>query len=154
MRRKDREINDINEIEEIISKADVCRIAFADNNIPYIVTMNFGYTRGENKTLWFHSAHEGRKIDLIRKNAIVCFEMDIDHELYGGEKGCDWGMHFKSIVGYGKISIVTSGSERITGLDSIMEHYSGQSGFTYDEKVLDSTTVLKLEIDEISGKKR
>ena len=44
MRRADREISGTEEVEEIIRKADVCRIAFANENIPYIVTMNFGYT--------------------------------------------------------------------------------------------------------------
>ena len=68
MRRKEREITAIDEIEEIIGRCDVCRIALTDDNIPYIVTMNFGYSGGVQKKLFFHSAGEGRKIDIIRKN--------------------------------------------------------------------------------------
>ena len=49
MRKQDKEVTDIQLIEEIISRSDVCRIAFADNNIPYIVTMNFGYSGGDKK---------------------------------------------------------------------------------------------------------
>ncbi len=76
MRRKDREITGIGEIEVIISHADICRIALTENNMPYIVAMNFGYSGGEKKRLYFHCATEGRKIDMIRKNSYVCFQMD------------------------------------------------------------------------------
>ena len=82
MRRNEREVSEIAVIEEIIKKADVCRIALAVDNIPYIVTMNFGYTSTPEQVLFFHCANEGRKLDMIRKNNLVCFEMDIEHNLY------------------------------------------------------------------------
>ncbi len=107
MRRNEREITDILLMEEIIAKADVCRVAFANEDVPYIVTMNFGYQGGENPRFWFHGAGQGRKIDMIRKNDYVCFELDTDHEIYTGPRGCDWGMSYKSVVGYGNISIVS-----------------------------------------------
>jgi uncharacterized protein len=152
MRRADRQITDINEIESIISKADVCRVAFADNNTPYIVTMNFGYSGGPNPCLYFHCAPEGRKMDMIKKNNHVCFEMDTDHEIFGGEKGCDWGMKFKSVVGFGNISVLKERDTRINGLNCIMGHYSDRKSFSYDEKSLDMTMILKLEIEEMTGK--
>jgi uncharacterized protein len=99
MRRSDREISGIQEIEEIIQKADVCRIALANDNIPYIVTMNFGYIRNPKKTLFFHCANSGKKLDMLHKNNYVCFEMDIDHQLFRGKRSCDWGMRFSSIIG-------------------------------------------------------
>lgn len=154
MRRKDRLVKDNTDIELIISRSDVCRIAFADNNIPYIVTMNFGYLGGDNPCLYFHCAAEGRKIELINKNNMVCFEMDTDHILYKGENGCDWGMNYSSVVGYGRISILSHIDEKKRGLDSIMAHYSDQSDFIYDEKIMNRTTVLRLDIDEITGKKK
>ena len=154
MRRNDREISAIPEIEEIILKADVCRIALANDNDPYIVTMNFGYVNIPEQTLFFHCANEGKKLDMIRKNSKVCFEMDIDHKLYKGKKSCDWGMKFTSILGYGKIYIVTEKEEKIAGLNSIMAHYSGESEFIYDDNVLEQTSILKLEINEMTGKKK
>ena len=154
MRRHESAVTEIADIESIISCSDVCRIAFADNNIPYIVTMNFGYTGGENPCLYFHCAPEGRKIELIGKNNFVCFEMDTDHLLFKGDKGCDWGMKYSSVVGYGKISIVPSHEEKKRGLDSIMSHYSDRSDFTYDEKLFSHTAVLRLDIEEMTGKKK
>jgi nitroimidazol reductase NimA-like FMN-containing flavoprotein (pyridoxamine 5'-phosphate oxidase superfamily) len=154
MRRKERELEDISEIESIIRKSDVCRIAFANDNIPYIVTMNFGYVGGEDKCIYFHCAREGRKIEMIRRNSYVCFEMDTDHAIYEGEKGCDWGMNYSSIVGYGKISEIEDPAEKKSGLDHIMNHYGGSGVYSYDENILVRTKILRLDISEITGKKK
>jgi uncharacterized protein len=154
MRRKEREITKITDIESIILKSDVCRIALANENMPYIVTMNFGYSPGKPPILYFHCAREGRKLEMMRQNNFVCFEMDTDHCIQKGEKGCDWGMNYSSVVGYGRISIVEDNAERITGLNSIMDHYGGYGFYSYDEKVLSGTTILKLEISEMSGKRK
>lgn len=152
MRRKDRNVNNLAEIESIIQKADVCRIALTDNNLPYIVTLNFGYKKGNPSAFYFHCANEGRKIDMIEKNNIACFQMDVEHELITAKKACGFTMNFKSIVGYGKIVKVTSKEEKIEGLNYIMKQYTGKDKFEYEDKMLDKTTILKLEIDEITGK--
>jgi uncharacterized protein len=154
MRRKEREISGLADIELIISVADVCRIAIANDNTPYIVTMNFGYKEGQNPCLYFHCANEGRKLDMIRSNNYVCFEMDTDHVIYKGEKGCDWGMKFSSVVGYGKIFRVEDGSEKLNGLGIIMDHYGGKGSYSFDEQVLARTTVLRLEISQMTGKRK
>ncbi len=154
MRRKDRQINEISDLEQIISGSDVCRVAFADNNNPYIVTMNFGYSGGDQPCFYFHCANEGKKLEMLKKNNCVCFELDTDHELYEGDNGCDWGMKYSSVVGWGRIAIITEREPRITGLDCIMSHYSGRTQFSYDEKVLVNTTILRLDIEEMTGKKK
>jgi len=152
MRKQDREITDIQLIEEIISRSDVCRIALTDNNIPYIVTMNFGYSGGETKYLWFHCANVGRKLDMIRKNNYVCFEMDTDHLIAEGRIACDFTMKYSSIIGYGTISILEEPGEKKNGLDHIMYHYTGKREFSYKESTLARTTILRLEISEMTGK--
>ena len=153
MRRKEREITDIDEISSIISRCDVCRIALSDNNIPYIVTMNFGYTGVSGNKLYFHCAREGKKLEILSKNNIVCFQFDIDHQLEQGENACDFGMSYKSVVGWGKIKIITEEEEKKRGLDHIMSHYSDRVEFTYKQAVLDRTIVLCLDISEMKGKK-
>ena len=153
MRRKEKDASDIEQIEEIIRKADVCRIALANGNIPYIVTMNFGYTGVPDQKLYFHCAAQGRKLEMIKNNNWVCFEMDVDHQLYGGIKGCDLGMKFSSVVGYGNISIITEKEEVRTGLNFIMSHYAGEMEYSFDEKLIEKTTILRLDIVGMTGKK-
>ena len=119
-----------------------------------LYTMNFGYSGGDHPCFYFHCANEGKKLEMMRKNNFVCFELDTDHEIYEGENGCDWGMKFSSVVGYGKISVVTERNQENTGLDCIMSHYSDRTGFSYDERVLGNTTILRLDIDEMTGKRK
>lgn len=154
MRRNDRLITDSAKIEQIIKKSDVCRIAMIDDDLPYMVTMNFGYKPGNPAHLYFHCANEGRKLDIIKKNNTVCFQMDIDHELITADKACGYTMNFKSIVGYGQIKIVDSRKEKIEGLNYIMKQYTGKDSFDYPDKMLAATTILKLEVDRITAKRK
>ncbi len=154
MRRNDREITDFAVMESVFNEADVCRVAFADNSIPYIVTLNYGFLLGKKNVLYFHCAPEGRKINMLRKNGYVCFTLDTDHKLFEGKKACGWGMTFKSVVGYGSISIVEDPAERIEALDLIMNHYGGDGNYEYDEKQMTKTMILRLDISEMSGKQK
>ena len=81
MRRKDREIIDIEQIRDIIEKCKVCRLAMQDEEGLYLVPLNFGYEfEKESLALYFHSAKEGRKLRAIQKNSKVCFEMDCEQD--------------------------------------------------------------------------
>ncbi len=55
--------------------------------------------------------------------------LTLNMRLYTGENGCDWGMKFSSIVGYGKITRIDDKESRIKGLDCIMAHYSDREKF-------------------------
>lgn len=153
MRKKEREIKNMAEIESIIQKADVCRIALTNDGIAYIVTMNFGYSGGVEKCIYFHCATGGRKLEMIRKNNYACFEMDIDHYIYEGSRACDFGMGYKSVVGWGRMVITSNNEEKKRGLDVIMAHYSGSTGFTYNPVTLEKMLILRLDITEMTGKK-
>jgi nitroimidazol reductase NimA-like FMN-containing flavoprotein (pyridoxamine 5'-phosphate oxidase superfamily) len=153
MRRNEREVTSSSETEEIINSSDVCRIAFADQNTPYIVTMNFGFEGRPVKRLFFHCALSGRKLEILNRNNLVCFEMDTDHAIFPGVKGCDWGMKYRSVVGYGKITILTDKDSRKNGMNKIMEHYGGKKDYIFDERVFEKTLILMLEISEMTAKK-
>jgi nitroimidazol reductase NimA-like FMN-containing flavoprotein (pyridoxamine 5'-phosphate oxidase superfamily) len=148
MRRKDKAIVELAEIEQILRRALVCRLGLTDGNRPYIVPLSFGF---KNNTLYFHSAPEGMKIEMLRKNSKVCFEFDVDHEVVADEEACKWGMKYRSVIGFGKASIVEDNREKQEGLNAILEHYSGR---TYDcpEAAVNSTLVIKVEIESMTGK--
>ena len=150
MRRKDKEIKDEELIEAILRRASICRIALSENDLPYIVPLCFGH---KDDFLYLHSAKEGRKIDMIRKNNNVCFEIEIDTELVAGEKPCNWTMKYHSIIGFGKAFLVEDTEEKREALDIIMEHYSGKSSFEYPEKIINSLAVIKVRIESMTGKK-
>ncbi len=148
MRRKDKEIKGIAEIESIIDKSMVCRLALADENRPYIVPMCFGY---KNKSLYFHSANKGKKLEILKKNNLVCFEFDIDYETVKADKACDWTMKYKSVIGYGKAIFIQEFESKCRALDIIMQHYSNKK-FVYPEANVKNTIVIKVEIEHMTGK--
>ena len=102
MRRQEKEVTDIVEIESIIKNSKVCRLAMSNDDQPYIVPLCFGYAENQ---LFFHSASEGKKLDMLRRNERVCFEFDIDTELQKGKSACDWGMSYRSVIGFGEASL-------------------------------------------------
>ena len=148
MRRKDKAIVELAEIEEIVRRSLVCRLGLTEENRPYIVPLSFGF---KDSTLYFHSAPEGKKIEILRKNSSVCFEFDLDHEVLVDEKACKWGMKYRSVIGFGKASFVEDLEEKRKGLDVIMQHYSGRS-FQYPEPAVENTVVIKVEIESMTGK--
>lgn len=149
MRRKEKEITDRTFIESIILRSSVCRIALSEDNRPYIIPLCFGY---KDNTLYFHSAREGKKLDILRKNNNVCFEFDIDHEIMEAKNACEWGMKYRSVIGFGKASVIDDPESKRRTFDIIMQHYSGRS-FTYPEAALKDTVIIKVEIESMTGKK-
>ncbi|MGD0916544.1 MAG: pyridoxamine 5'-phosphate oxidase family protein [Thermodesulfobacteriota bacterium] len=154
MRLSECEIKEKAELVDIIERADVCRIAFAVDKTPYIVALNYGYEWDGTLRLYAHGAIEGRMIDCMKKNPFVCFQMDIGHGLFRGKTAHQWGMTYKSIVGYGTLTIIEGTDERKRALDLIMAHYGSKGNNVYDEKALEDTCVLRLEASEVVGKKR
>jgi len=153
MRRKDREIEDCAELESIIGAASVCRLAMSEDNRPYIVPLCFGYKDGN---LYFHSAGEGKKLDVLRVNSCVCFEMDIDYELVRADLPCESEMKYRSVIGFGQASFVDEVEEKRMALNIITHHYSegdAQGAYAYHEQKLANTVIIKVKIESLTGKK-
>ncbi len=141
-------ITDIGEVEGIIEKALICRLGLVDNNEPYVIPMNFGYERG---ALYFHGSPKGRKIELIKKNNKICFEIDTDVEVVGDDKPCGWTMKYRSVIGVGKAYILERDEEKARGLNLIMRQYSeGEPSFDFEK--LSSVLIVKIDIESITGK--
>ncbi len=149
MHRKNNEITDKSIINEILNKSEICRVAISDNEFPYIVPFNYGY---HENALYFHSATKGKKINLIRKNKKVCFEITYSSEIVKGEFACDWSTKYRSVIGYGTIEIISDLQEMEKGLDVIMEHYGKTENNAYSEKSIKNMLILKLSIESLTGK--
>lgn len=148
MRRADREITDEGIIDEMITKARVCRIGLVDGDSAYIVPMNYGYGDG---CLWFHSALEGRKVDLVRRNGKASFEMDIDEGLVMDKVADRCTNNYTSVMGSGQISIV-EGDEKSKGIKFLMAHYSSEQ-YKMTDRCAPKTLIFKLKIESLSCKR-
>jgi uncharacterized protein len=150
MRKTEREIKDGAEIEAIIEEAQVCRVALALDKAPYIVPMNYGY---QDNCLYFHCATEGKKLDIIRQNNQVCFEMDIDYALLQPEeKVCTWGSKYRSVIGFGKAYIIEKWQDKAAALNIITQHHRA-AHYDFTEKELEKVRIIKIEISSMTGKK-
>ncbi|HYA14991.1 MAG TPA: pyridoxamine 5'-phosphate oxidase family protein [Syntrophales bacterium] len=148
MRRSKDEIKERAEIDAIIRKSRVCRLGLCDGEEPYIVPLCFGY---DGKALYFHSATEGRKIDVIRKNNRVCVEFDIPGEMKESEQGCKWGITYRSVIGFGAAEIVDDGEAKREALAILMAQYSDKN-YTFPDDLVTKTAVIKVIIARITGK--
>jgi nitroimidazol reductase NimA-like FMN-containing flavoprotein (pyridoxamine 5'-phosphate oxidase superfamily) len=150
MRRKEKEITDRAEIESVISRSTVCYLSMCDGDRPYTVPLCFGYDKG---VLYFHSALSGRKIDVLKQNDRVCFVFVIDPELVRkGEDGCDWGIRYQSVIGSGRAVFVQEGDSKRKALDVILSQYA-DGRFQYVESKLKNTLVIRIDIEEMTGKR-
>ncbi len=150
MRRHDREIVNRHEIDEIIRGAQVCRIAFANGDEPYVVPVSFGYD-GDN--IYIHTAKTGRKLDFIAANNRVCFELEANVSLQRDEDDpCAWTFAFESVIGYGVITELTTTDDKVHGLHQIMLHYSGRD-WDFEEETTATTRVWRIDIESLTGKR-
>ena len=154
MRRKDREITDINEILELVAKTDVLHLGLFDGDYPYIVPLHYGYEYADGTlTFYMHGAKEGHKIDLINANPNVCVELENDVELIPGDVACAYGSSYFSIMGRGTASIVTDEEEKIKGLKLLMENQTGRA-FDIDARMAAAVAVIKVTTDNFTAKAR
>lgn len=151
MRRKDLEITDMKEIEAILNQAFVCHLGLVYEDTPYVVPLNYAYHNG---AVYIHSANVGRKINLIRENNTVCFQMEIyNPEIRKpSDKACDFGTSYKSVIGIGKAVILTDNEEKTEGLKAILKRFDPRD-FKFSDEDLDLTTVIRIDITELSAKK-
>ena len=152
MRRKDREIRELDQLENILKECDAVRIGAQDEAGLFIVPMNFGYRlEGEKLTLFVHSAPEGRKVEAFWQRGMVAFEMDCGHALRSADTACGHSFTYCSIMGSGVIRPLMSQEEKKAGLGAIMEHMTGRTWDFPDESV-DRTAVFALEVSQWTGK--
>ena len=148
MRRKDKQIDDPAVVESIIRRSLVCRLAMTDGLRPYVVPISFGY---RNRCLYFHSAGEGKKIELLRENPKVCFEFDCDLNLKKSDRPCRWGMKFKSVIGFGTARFIEDPAQKKEALAVILAHYA-EERFELPDEEIRRVTVFCVKIEQMTGK--
>ena len=153
MRRKDLEVTGPEKIDAIIGRCDFMSLALADGTHPYVIPLSFGFVHeGGVRRIYFHSASQGRKVDLCRKLGYAGFSFVTDTKVNPNEKACDFSMRYQSVVGEGTVAELTGIPEKTAALQTLMAHYSGRSDWSMPEAVVQRTCVFCLTVTEISGR--
>ena len=155
MRRKEREITDLAGIEEILLQCKVCHVAMVEDGLPYVVPLNYGYQILEvgGLELYFHSALAGRKLDILRRNSKVCFEMAYEGEPVHAEDHCNSGYYFASVIGFGEAVFIENAGPKCAALSSIFKHQTGRD-VIFTAKQAQSVCVFKIVSMDFTGKKK
>ena len=152
--KRERQVTDPAQITRILDESKVLHLAMAVDNEPYVVPMNYGYTMEEGKlVIYLHSAMKGKKLDMIRINPRVFFEMDCDQIPFEGEKPCQYGLAYSSIMGRGKAVIVEDVEEKIRAMAALMKTQTGKD-FTFNERLVSIVTVIRIDAEEYTAKHR
>ena len=155
MRRKDREITDIIDIEEILLRCKTCHVAMVDGDAPYVVPLSYGYKLLDGCTLelYFHSALEGRKLDVLKRNSKVCFELSYEGEPVHAETPCDSGYFFASVIGFGEAVFLEDVDEKCNALSVMVKHQMGKD-VTFANAQAKNVCVFKIVSTDYTGKKK
>ena len=150
MRRKDKEIIDRSEIDEIIRSCLVCRLALLVEDLPYILPVAFAY---DGCCIYFHTAQAGWKITSLVKEPQVCFEFEHNVKVMPSKQDpCKWTFAFECVIGFGKVFEIEQEQQKIHALNCIMQQYSGPTD-QFSSSAISQTRVWKINIDNISGKR-
>ena len=154
MTKRELQITDENQIRAILDTAKVLHLGLAVNNEPYVVPMNYGYTMEEGKlVLYLHSAVRGKKLDMLRTNPNVFFELDCDLTPFAGEKPCQYGLSYSSIMGRGKAQIVEDVEEKMQAMTVLMKTQT-RKDFSFNESLVSIVAVIRIDVAEYTAKHR
>lgn len=155
MRRKDREVTELQEILSIIEEAGYLHLSLFDGAYPYIVPLHYGWEYKEERLFFYmHAAREGHKLDLIRQNPCACIQLDCRVSLVsGGEVPCHYGAYYASVIATGRAQLVENPAEKIHALQLLMSQQTGRD-FSITPDMADSVAVICFEALDVSAKAR
>ena len=150
VRRRDREITDADEMRMVLKSTKYVTVAFCMDNEPYLVALNHGYDQNQN-CLYFHCAPEGKKLIYATANPNVWGQAILD---FGVTEECNYA--YTSVHFSGKFSLISDTAEKSHAMEILVRQVSlnpeAKLAKIKPEK-LASTTIGKIEINYISGKK-
>ena len=154
MTKRERQVTDETQIRHILDTAKVLHLGLAVNDEPYVVPMNYGYTMEEGRlVLYMHSALRGKKLDMMRANPRVFFEMDCDLAPFEGEKPCQYGLVYSSVMGRGTACIVEDVEEKIKAMKLLMKTQTGKD-FEFNDRLVSIVAVIRIDVEEYTAKHR
>ena len=154
MTKRERQITDESQILKILDTAKVLHLGLSVNDEPYVVPMNYGYRMEDGKlVLYMHSALLGKKLDMMRSNSKVFFELDCDRMPFEGTKPCQYGLVYSSVMGRGTARIIEDVEEKKQAMALLMKTQTGKD-FEFDDKLVSIVAVIRVDVAEYTAKHR
>ena len=152
MRQSKKEIKDQTVIEDLLTTCAVGRLGtIGQDGYPMVKPLNFAYL---DKKIYFHSAREGEKIDDIKRDSRVCFEIDLPIAFVKSTGSpCKAEYLYRSVIAKGRAHLVEEPSERLLALKGLMEKYQPEGGYEdFPEEKVNRTGIVRIDLEEMIGK--
>ena len=128
-----------------------------EKGYPQIIPMNFVFT---NNAIYMHSHIRGEKLDNIKRDSKVGFEVDKNLEFlpsyfFDPEDASLADTLYISVVIKGEASMINENEEKILALNALMKKYQPEGKYSpmkEDMEVLDAVAVIKIVPKEMNGK--
>lgn len=140
------------EIADLLFEADTGRIATIGADGPLITPLSFVY---HNNNIYIHSRPIGKKLDNIKNDSRVCFE--VDKTTLNGQDNVRW----KSVIIHGTAKHITNADEIMNALSAMKLKSRGiksqekghpESNSKLPTGMLKQLTIIKVETNSISSR--
>jgi nitroimidazol reductase NimA-like FMN-containing flavoprotein (pyridoxamine 5'-phosphate oxidase superfamily) len=150
MRKKDHEINDLSEMEQVLKQGEIITVAMCQGDQPYVLPFNYGYLNG---SIYIHSSKKGFKLEVLAQNPKVCFNVLTDVQPLPADQPKDCSVAYSSVVGFGRARMVDDPAEKLAALEAVMlQYYPKDDAWQYPDRVVAACTVWCIEIEHLTGK--
>jgi len=139
----------LSHVNIVLKNGMFCHLGMSKDNMPYTVTVNFGF---DDDFIYFHSSRKGKKVDILKVNPNICFEINYGGEIYSNKNACNWGTKFRSIIGTGKVELLENETDKIHALKAIMHKYSGTYNHEFNENVVSHTNIYRIKRDNVTAR--
>lgn len=139
--RKNKQLISLNQCYKIMDKIHYGVLSFTHEGLPYSVALN--HTIVDNR-IFFHCAKSGYKLNSIEQRATYLIVEDLGINLKAGTH------NHNSVAVFGTVHEVTEFETKKAALLKIVSHLAPEH--PYNDKMVDTTNIIELEIDYINGK--
>lgn len=135
---------------KVLQEEKIGRLATCGGEYPYVVPLCYVYHRG---AIYFHSGFSGEKLEHIKQDNRVCFQVDRVDGCRASRFPCSFSITYKSVLVFGRASVVEDREEKREALFALALPFAeGAPLEPVEEKKVDITNVIRIDIDKITGK--
>jgi uncharacterized protein len=147
------------QFDEIMAAGEVAHVSFDVDGQPHIIPLTFQYDAASPDRIYLHGARESRVMQVLSQGMPVCVCVThVDGRVYS-KTAMNHSLNYRSAISFGKCREVSDRAEKRRAFVAMTRRYF--PGRTEDrdyesatEAQLESTTMVRFEIEERSAKTR
>ncbi len=129
----------IEDMEKMLSTVSHGRLGLCADNEPYVVPVAFGYINGK---IYLHGAKTGKRVDYVKRNPRVCFEVD------SYNKDGSW----RSVIAYGIATLSEKTEMKLKCMNALAQKWPGSRRVDYATVEKMDICVCEIDIEQMTGR--